>query len=110
MNFIKRAWLWLITKHQKENPVSEPLSDVVSGQAEAITPASTVDVAPVAVPAATPAADSSTQSPGVNAINSFLSSNGVNDFEAAMEFVVDGVEKLGDAAKDELVALAKKYL
>ena len=94
MNFIKRAWLWLITKHQKENPVSEPLSDVVSGQAEAITPASTVDVAPVST-VVTPATEVK---------------DGVQDFEAAMNFVVDGVEKLGDAAKDELVALAKKYL
>lgn len=36
--------------------------------------------------------------------------SGVQDFEAAMNFVIDGVEKLGDAAKDELIALAKKYL
>jgi len=92
MNLIKRAWLWLITKHQKENPVSEPLSDVVSGQSDAITPAST----------STPVSTVVTPSTEVK--------DGVQDFEAAMNFVVDGVEKLGDAAKDELIALAKKYL
>lgn len=93
MNFIQRAWSWLITKHQKENPVSEPLSDVVSGQDAAITPAPAVNT--TAVTALTPSAEVK---------------DGVQDFEAAMNFVVDGVEKLGDAAKDELVALAKKYL
>ncbi len=37
-------------------------------------------------------------------------SAGVKDFEAAWEFVETGVAKLGEAAKDELKALAKKYL
>ncbi|QAB30909.1 hypothetical protein [Pantoea ananatis] len=36
--------------------------------------------------------------------------DGVHDFEAALHFVRDGVKKLGDAAEDELIALAKKYL
>lgn len=35
---------------------------------------------------------------------------GVQDFEAALAFVESGVAQLGDAAKDELKALAKKYL
>jgi len=35
---------------------------------------------------------------------------GVQDFEAAYKFVVSGIGQLGDAAEDELKALAKKYL
>lgn len=35
---------------------------------------------------------------------------GVADFEAALEFVESGVAQLGEAAKDELKELAKKYL
>jgi len=35
---------------------------------------------------------------------------GVQDFEAALTFVESGVTQLGEAAKDELKALAKKYL
>lgn len=35
---------------------------------------------------------------------------GVNDFDAALAFVEYGLAKLGEAAKDELKMLAKKYL
>ncbi|WP_277966714.1 hypothetical protein [Pantoea trifolii] len=35
---------------------------------------------------------------------------GVKDFEAAFSFVEQGVAQLGIAAKDELKALAQKYL
>lgn len=35
---------------------------------------------------------------------------GVKDFEAAFTFVEQGVAQLGTAAKDELKALAQKYL
>lgn len=35
---------------------------------------------------------------------------GVKDFEAAFTFVEQGVAQLGVAAKDELKALAQKYL
>lgn len=35
---------------------------------------------------------------------------GVADFEAALSFVESGVAQLGEAAKDELKELAKKYL
>lgn len=88
MNIIKRAWLWLITK--KESEVSEPITDTTVVTADPATV--TVDTATVA---ATPAAE-------VKA--------GVQDFEAALAFVESGVAQLGAAAKDELKALAKKYL
>jgi len=35
---------------------------------------------------------------------------GVNDFEQAFDFVEQGIARLGQAAKDELKLLAKKYL
>lgn len=34
----------------------------------------------------------------------------VNDFDSAFEFVAKGIELLGEDAKDELIALAKKYV
>lgn len=88
MNIIKRAWLWLITK--KESEVSEPIADTTVVTADPTTV--TADTATVAEK---PAAE-------VKA--------GVQDFEAALAFVESGVAQLGAAAKDELKALAKKYL
>lgn len=35
---------------------------------------------------------------------------GVKDFEAAFNFVEQGIARLGEAAKDDLKALALKYL
>jgi len=54
-----------------------------------------IEVAPATAEAITPSAE-------VKA--------GVTDFETALKFVEDGVVVLGDAAKDELKELAKKYL
>lgn len=94
---IKRFLTWLIsiyynvetkpaaqasTQTPEESTMSEPLVDEVA--------------APVAVVVApTPVEE-------VKA--------GVADFEAALAFVESGVAQLGEAAKDELKALAKKYL
>ena len=79
-------WLKSLFIHPKEESteMSEPLNDAVTAQ-----PVATATVAP------TPAAE-------VKA--------GVQDFEAALAFVESGVAQLGAAAKDELKALAKKYL
>lgn len=84
MNIIKRAWLWLITK--KESEVSEPITD---------TTVVTTEPATETTVTATPATEVK---------------SGVQDFEAALAFVESGVAQLGVAAKDELKALAKKYL
>jgi len=83
------TWLISLFIHPKEenNQMSEPLND-----ATVVQP---ISVASATAEVITPAAKVK---------------SGVQDFEAAMNFVVDGVEKLGDAAKDELIALAKKYL
>ncbi|WP_394551445.1 hypothetical protein C1N58_12450 [Pantoea sp. SGAir0180] len=83
------TWLISLFIHPKEenNQMSEPLNDATVVQS--------VSAAPATAEVITPATEVK---------------SGVQDFEAAMNFVVDGVEKLGDAAKDELIALAKKYL
>ena len=82
------TWLKSLFIHPKEesNQMSEPLNDATTVQPVA---------APVTAEVVTPAAE-------VKA--------GVQDFEAALAFVESGVAQLGAAAKDELKALAKKYL
>jgi hypothetical protein len=87
MNILKRAWLWLTTKHQKETPVTDITASDTVPEAVNTAQAVTVDPTPVAVV-----------------------KTGVKDFEAAFAFVEAGVAQLGDAAKDELKALAQKYL
>lgn len=47
---------------------------------------------------------------GANASPVQEAKTGVKDFEAALKFVESGVVQLGAAAKDELKALAVKYL
>lgn len=92
---IKRILLWLIsiyfkpatteTKTPEVETMPEPLVDAVSA------PAAVVSVT------VTPAVAEEVKA-------------GVADFEKALEFVESGVAKLGEAAKDELKELAKKYL
>lgn len=87
---------------------------------EAITPApveaapvAAAEVAPPSVPEAAapiaaeaPPAAAATQSH--DASQAF--SEGVKDFGRAYSFVEQGVIKLGDAAKEELIELARRYL
>ncbi len=82
-------WLKSLFIHPKEESIQmpEPLNDATTVQP--------VAAAPVTVEVITPSAE-------VKA--------GVQDFEAALAFVESGVAQLGSAAKDELKALAKKYL
>ncbi|WP_459176961.1 hypothetical protein [Ewingella americana] len=110
---IKRILLWLIsiyfkpatteTKTPEVETMSEPLVDAQADQADQIAgidgvmnaqPA-VINITNVAPSAASPAAE-------VKA--------GVADFEAALTFVESGISQLGEAAKDELKELAKKYL
>jgi hypothetical protein len=81
------AWLKSLFIHSPEEK-TEMTDQVVEVTPAAVT---TTDTAT----AITPAAEVKT---------------GVADFETALKFVEDGVTVLGDAAKDELKALAKKYL
>jgi len=82
-------WLKSLFIHPKEESteMSEPLNDAAAVQPVAATPVTAEVVTPVAEVKA-----------------------GVQDFEAALAFVESGVAQLGSAAKDELKALAKKYL
>ncbi|AMG57746.1 hypothetical protein [Pantoea vagans] len=89
MNIFKRAWLWLITK--KESEVSEPITDTT-----------VVTTDPAAVTTVTEGSATATPAAEIK--------SGVQDFEAALAFVESGVAQLGAAAKDDLKALAKKYL
>lgn len=91
MNILKRVWLWLITK--KESEVSEPITDTT-----------VVTTDPTTATTVTEGSDTVTATPAAEA------KSGVQDFEAALAFVESGVAQLGAAAKDELKALAKKYL
>lgn len=90
---IKRFLAWLKTIYFKpataetQSPEVEPMSDIPLDVAAQTTVAVTADP--------TPAVEVKT---------------GVADFEAALSFVESGVAQLGGAAKDELKALAKKYL
>lgn len=89
---IKRILLWLIsiyfkpatteTKTPEVETMSEPLVDEVAAPVAVV-----VDPTPVEEVKA-----------------------GVADFEAALAFVESGVAQLGEAAKDELKELVKKYL
>ncbi len=90
---IKRFFEWLKSIYFKpaqaeiQSPEVETMSDIP------------VDVA--AQPTVAVAAD---PTPAVEV------KTGVADFEAALSFVESGVALLGGAAKEELKALAKKYL
>lgn len=62
----------------------------------------------------TPATDTATTtSPDVTTVTETpvaVVKTGVKDFEAAFSFVEQGIAQLGEEAKEELKALAQKYL
>ncbi len=83
-----------VTQTPEVETMSEPLVDAVSQPAVAVV--DSVGPAPVSVVVdPTPAVEAKA---------------GVADLDAALNFIESGVAQLGDAAKDELKALAKKYL
>ena len=84
---IKRILLWLISIYLKPATTETKTPEV-----------ETMSDQPVVVPAVV----SSAVADEVKA--------GVADFDAALSFVESGVSQLGEAAKDELKELAKKYL
>ncbi|MCQ8228154.1 hypothetical protein [Pantoea trifolii] len=85
-------------------PAAAPVEAAPVAAAEAAPPSAPEAAAPVAADA--PPAAAATQSH--DASQAF--SEGVKDFGRAFSFVEQGVIKLGDAAKDELIELARKYL
>lgn len=112
------TWLKSLFIHPREesNQMSEPLTDASTGtgttvqQTETALPATLQQ--PPAAPAAPaePAAEQAPQSAVAKAVENVLAGNMVRDFDAAFDFVRDGMEKLGETAKADLITLAKKYL
>ena len=79
-------------------------------------PAEAAPAAPIEIPPAlssTPTADNAVAYPSEadeqQSVHDAVTA-GVNDFEQAFDFVEQGIARLGQAAKDELKLLAKKYL
>lgn len=106
--------------------IPQPAASSVTTDAPPQSSSSPVDTAdaipqPVASSVAADASPQSSASPVVtadatpqpamaaSAVNQDISAS-VKDFTQAFNFVEQGVEKLGVAAKDELIALARKYL
>jgi hypothetical protein len=93
------AWLFVFFYTPVPNKVIQPPE--VETMSEPL-----VDESETVVEAAPAAVVSEAVSPAVAA----EVKTGVADFEAALSFVESGVAQLGEAAKDELKELAKKYL
>ena len=91
---IKRFLAWLKTIYFNPDPAETQTSEVAT-MSEPLVDAAAEPVAAIVQPTPTPVAE-------VKA--------GVADFEAALTFVENGVAQLGEAAKEELKSLAKKYL
>lgn len=92
------------------NEIAASNATITAPATAAVPAASTAAVAAPADVATPVAADAApTAATAVNAVNQDIS-GGVKDFSQAFSFVEQGVLKLGDAAKDELIALARKYL
>lgn len=95
-----------------ETITAAPAQVAATAAPEAVTPAP-AEVAPpsepeVAAPAAADAPPAAATAQSHDGTQAF--SEGVKDFVRAFSFVEQGVIKLGDAAKDELIDLARKYL
>lgn len=88
-------------------PAAAPVEAAPVAAAEAAPP-SAPDAAAPAAPAAIDAPPAAAATQSHDASQAF--SEGVKDFGRAFSFVEQGVIKLGDAAKDELIELARKYL
>lgn len=89
-----------------------PAQVAATAAPEAVTPAP-AEVAPpnepdIAAPAAADAPPAAATAQSHDGTQAF--SEGVKDFVRAFSFVEQGVIKLGDAAKGELIDLARKYL
>lgn len=91
---------------QAQTPVADAAAQQASAQA---ANAAVQETAPVAAStSAAPAGLSSAQPAGKEEQSDF--SAGVKDFGAAFDFVQQGIEHLGTAARKELFELARKYL
>ena len=81
------------------------MADAAAGQTSSQTDNAAVQAA---APAAASTAQASAQPAAKTEQDDF--SAGVKDFNAAFDFVQQGIERLGAAARKELFELARKYL
>lgn len=109
------TWLKSLFIHPREesNQMSEPLTDASTGTGTTVQQTETALPATIQQPSAAPvepAAEQAPQSAVAKAVENVLAGNMVRDFDTAFDFVSDGMEKLGETAKADLITLAKKYL
>lgn len=101
---IKRFLAWLksiyIKPAQAETPT--PKETTMSDIPVDVAAQPTVAVVDMVAPAPVAVAEDPTPAAEAKA--------GVSDLDAALNFIESGVAQLGEAAKDELKELAKKYL
>ncbi|MFC6121740.1 hypothetical protein ACFPZP_11840 [Citrobacter bitternis] len=93
MNIIRRAIIWLLTKHETKTMVDQIVDVPVA------------DPVPAAVPVEAPAPVEPVQEKQPSAFDVLKSS-----FAAKVQFIEAGLAALGEEAEEELVALAEKYL
>lgn len=103
---IKRFLAWLKTIYFKPAPATPQTPEVTTMSDIPVDVAAQPAVAVVDQVAPEPVvvAEDPTPTPTAEA------KAGVADLDAALNFIESGVAQLGDAAKDDLKALAKKYL
>lgn len=107
---------------QTSSPAEDFANEIATAAPASVAaePAAT-EAAPAAAPEAVPAAPTEASPPAAaEAVPAAAAqevsqarqdvTEGVKDFAQAFSFVEQGVIKLGDAAKDELIDLARKYL
>ena len=108
---IKRFLTWLISIYY--NVEIKPASLVQNQASPEVETMSEPLVDEVAAPVAVPVVEATPAAVVAVTVTPTVADEvkaGVADFEAALSFVESGVAQLGEAAKDELKALAKKYL
>ncbi|MFS7253846.1 hypothetical protein AB6869_24835 [Rahnella rivi] len=109
---IKRILLWLISIYLKP-ATTETNTPEVDTMSEPLVDVPVADTQPAAVGIAPGAVVGNTSASGgcAGVVQQLAAPRlGVADFEKALSFVESSVAQLGEAAKDELKELAKKYL
>lgn len=92
-----------------QSETQAPVADAAAGQASAQAVSDADRQPAVAADTASDASVASVTQSAADAVQSDVSA-GVKDFSAAFEFVQQGIGHLGAAARNELIALAQKYL
>ncbi|WP_353613944.1 hypothetical protein [Mangrovibacter phragmitis] len=102
MNILKRAFIWLLTKHEKKTMTDQVLD--VSAQPQPVAE-NTEPAAQVQTETKEPGQDEQAAQEQPSPFAALKAS-----FEAKIQFIESGIATLGSDAEKELVALAEKYL